>query len=65
MQSINSIEPYPYGTRKEIVREKEEIECNNIIKRYEKLVTLMILQKKKKKNVKQHNPNWPQILDHL
>ena len=36
MQSIDSIEPYPYGTRKEIVREKEEIECNNIIKWYEK-----------------------------
>ena len=52
MQSIDSIEPYPYGTRKEIVREKEEIECNNIIKRYEKLVTLMILQKKKKKKQK-------------
>ena len=63
MQSIDSIEPYPYGTRKEIVREKEEIECNNIIKWYEKWVTLMILQKKK--NIKQHNPNWPQILDHL
>ena len=62
MQSIDSIEPYPYGTRKEIVREKEEIECNNIIRRYEKWVTLMILQKK---NIKQHNPNWPQILDHL
>ena len=66
MQSIDSIEPYPYGTRKEIVREKEEIECNNIIKWYEKKwVTLMILQKKQKKNIKQHNPNWPQILDHL
>ena len=65
MQSIDSIEPHPYGTRKEIVREKEEIECNNIIKWYEKWVTLMILQKKKKKNIKQHNPNWPQILDHL
>ena len=62
MQSIDSIEPYPYGTRKEIVREKEEIECNNTIRRYEKWVTLMILQKK---NIKQHNPNWPQILDHL
>ena len=62
MQSIDSIEPHPYGTRKEIVREKEEIECNNTIRRYEKWVTLMILQKK---NIKQHNPNWPQILDHL
>ena len=49
MQSIDSIEPHPYGTRKEIVREKEEIECNNIKRRYEKWVTLMILQKKKHK----------------
>ena len=62
MQSIDSIEPHPYGTRKEIVREKEEIECNNIIRRYEKWVTLMILQKK---NIKQHNPNWPQKIDYL
>ena len=23
------------------------------------------ITKKKKKNIKQHNPNWPQILDHL
>ena len=55
MQSIDSIEPYPYGTRKEIVREKEEIECNNIIKWYEKKrETLMILKKKKKKKKKPH-----------
>ena len=23
------------------------------------------ITKKKKKNIKQHNPNWSQILDHL
>ena len=34
MQPIYWIETYPYGMSKEIVSEKEEIECNNIIKRY-------------------------------
>ena len=34
MQSIDSIEAYAYGTRNDLVSEKEEIKCNNIIKRY-------------------------------
>ena len=34
MQSIDSIETYAYGTSKDLVNEKEEIKCNNIIKRY-------------------------------
>ena len=34
MQSIDSIETYVYGTSKDLVSEKEEIKCNNIIKRY-------------------------------
>ena len=34
MQSIDSIETYVYGTGKVLVSEKEEIKCNNIIKRY-------------------------------
>ena len=36
MQSIDSIETYAYGTSKDLVSEKEEIKCNNIIKRYKK-----------------------------
>ena len=32
MQSIDSIDAYAYGTSKDAVSEKEEIECNNIIK---------------------------------
>ena len=36
MQSIDSIETYAYGTSKDLVRHKEEIKCNNIIKRYKK-----------------------------
>ena len=34
MQSIDSIETYAYGTSKDLVNEKEEIKCNNIIKRH-------------------------------
>ena len=36
MQSIDSIETYTYGTRKDLVCVKEEIKWNNIIKRYQK-----------------------------
>ena len=32
MQSIDSVETYAYGTSKDLVSEKEEIKCNNIIK---------------------------------
>ena len=34
MQSIDSIETYAYGTRKDLPSEKEKIESNNIIKLY-------------------------------
>ena len=34
MQSIDSIERYAYEMRKAVASEKEEIECNNIIKRH-------------------------------
>ena len=36
MQSIDSIETYPCGTRKDLVSEKGEIKWNNAIKRYKK-----------------------------
>ena len=36
MQSIDSMETYAYGTSKYLVSDKEEIKCNNIIKRYKK-----------------------------
>ena len=52
MQSIDSIEAYPYGTGKDLVSKKEYIKCNNIIKRYKKNINLMMLQKKRK-----YNPN--------
>ena len=34
IQSIDSIEIYAYGMSNDLVSEKEEIKCNNIIKRY-------------------------------
>ena len=36
MQSIDSIETYSYGTSKDLVSEKEQIKCSNIIKQYKK-----------------------------
>ena len=36
MQSIDSIETHAYGTSKDLVSQKEEIKCNNMIKRYKK-----------------------------
>ena len=34
-QPIDLTETHAYGTSKDLVSEKEEIECNNIIKRYQ------------------------------
>ena len=34
MQSIELIKTYAYGTRKDLVNEKKEIKCNNIVKQY-------------------------------
>ena len=36
MHSIDLIETYAYGTSKDLVSGKEEIKCNNLIKRYKK-----------------------------
>ena len=46
IQSIDWVETYAFGTSKDIVCQKEEIKCNNIIKQYRKWLTMMILQKK-------------------
>ena len=43
MQSIDRIETYAYGTSKNLVSDKEEIKCNNKIKRCKKRLTLMML----------------------
>ena len=36
VQSINSIEKYPYGQSKGLISEKEEIKCNNTINQCKK-----------------------------
>ena len=51
IQSIDLTKTYAHETSKDLVSEKEEIKCNNIIKQYKKLLTLMILQKKIQKNI--------------
>ena len=42
MQSIDSIEAYPYGLRKYLLSEKEEIKGNSKIKQYKMLIMLII-----------------------
>ena len=51
MQSIDLIETYAYGTSKDLVNEKEEIKCNNIIKRYKKMINFDDIIKE---NIKEH-----------
>ena len=57
MQSIDSIETHAYATSKDLVSDKEEIKCSNIIKQYKKMIIFDDIIKK------YHNPNWPKILD--
>ena len=60
MQSIDFIETYAYKTSKDLVGDKEEIKCCYIIKQYKKMINFDVV----KENLKEHNPNWPQIPDH-
>ena len=39
------METYAYGKRKYLLSEKEEIKCNNMIKKIQKCLTLITLQK--------------------
>ena len=63
MQSNDSLETYAYETSEDLLNAKEEIKCNNIIKR-------LIIQKiinfddVIKENIKGHNPSWPETSDH-
>ena len=59
MQPIDSIEIYAYGTIKGLVSVKEEIKCNNIIKRDKESFDDVT-----KENMKEQYPNWPEIPDH-
>ena len=46
MQSFDLIETYADGTSKDLVSEKEEIKCNNIIMKHKKWLILMMLHRK-------------------
>ena len=61
MQSIDSIETYAQGANKDAVSEKEKIKCYNIIKQCEKKKHFDDVIKE---NIKEHNPNSPEIPDY-
>ena len=46
---------------KDVVIKKEEIKCNNIINQYKNYY----LDDVAKENIKEYNPNLPEILDHI
>ena len=50
-----------YETSKDLVSEKEEIKCNNKIKRYKKWLTWWWFSKE---NIQKPNLNWSQISNH-
>ena len=60
IQSIDSIETYVHEMFKDLVCNKEQIKCNNIIKSTKMFNFHYIL----KEDIKGHNPNWPEIPDH-
>ena len=53
------IENYTYGTNIEIIHQKEDMKCDNIIKQYGKWLTTWECYKRKHKK----NMYWPQISD--
>ena len=58
MQPIDAIKTYACETSKDLVREKEEIKCSNIITQMIKSDDVT------KENIKKYNPNWHQTPDH-
>ena len=58
MQSIDSMKTYAYETTRDLTNVKEEIKCNNIIKN----TKIINFDDFTKTDIKEHNPNWPQIL---
>ena len=60
IQSIDSIETYAYGMKKNLLCKKEETKYNNITKQYKKHNFDYI----KKEEIKEHNPDWSEIPDH-
>ena len=59
MQSIDSIKTYAYGTSKDLASKSGEIKYHNRIKRYK----MTNFDDVTKENIKEYNPNWPEIRD--
>ena len=57
-QSIHN--KHAYGTKKDLVDIKEEVECKNIIKQYKNDELWLHYEK-----TEEHNPNWSIISDDL
>ena len=57
MQPIDSIETYAYQMRKYLVRKKENVKCNNVIKQD----NIVLINYIAKEGIKEHNSNWPEI----
>ena len=65
IQEIDSIETYAYGTSEDLVSEKEDIKCSNIIKNDTKAIQKMTnFDNIIKENIKDNNSNWPEISVH-
>ena len=60
-QSIDLIETQAYGTSKDLVCKKEEIECNNIIKQYKNVINFDYITKEDIKNIIQIDCEFPTI----
>ena len=63
-QSIDSIETYALGMRKDLVSEKEEIKCSSLITYYTDDQKLIKFDDFTEENIKEYNQMWPQIFDH-
>ena len=61
MQSIDLKEPDAHGMSQGLIWKKEKMKRINIIKQYKKMINS---DDAVNKNIKVHNPNWPQISDH-
>ena len=60
IQSTDSLETYLYRTKK-IIHEKRRNQMYQYNKRIQKTINYANV---KKENIREHNPNWPQILNH-
>ena len=61
MQAIDSIETYAFKTRKDLVGDKEEIKCSNIIKRYKNDYLWCCKKKHKRTQSRLATNSWSSI----